>query len=76
MEIYIQATIGVCSEFRSAPDADKGEVSIVIAPLKIITESDSKLSIASGCNLFKSCQNVDCWYSLGSRERKKARPGK
>ncbi len=76
MEIYVQATIGVCSEFRSAPDAEKTEVSVVIAPLKVASEDESKLRLVSGCNLWQSCQNSDCWYSIGAREKKKARPGK
>lgn len=76
MEIYVQATIGVCSEFMSAPDAEKTEVSVVIAPLKVVSESESKLNFVNGCNMFKSCQNAACWYSIAAREKKKARPGK
>jgi len=76
MEIYVQATIGVCSEFKSNPDAEKTEVSVVIAPLKIASEDESKLRMVTGCNLWKSCQNAACWYSIAAREKKKARPGK
>ena len=76
VEINVQATVGICSEFMSTPDAQKAEVSIVIAPLKVTSENESKLRIVSGCNLWQSCQNVSCWYSLGSRERKKAQPRK
>ena len=76
MEIYVQATIGVCSEYMSAPDAEKTEVSVVIAPLKVISENESKLNMINGCNLWQSCKNGDCWYSLTAREKKKARPGK
>ena len=76
MEIYVQATIGVCSEFMSAPDAEKTEVSVVIAPLKVASEDESKLRMVTGCNLWQSCQNADCWYSIAAREQKKARPGK
>ncbi len=76
MEINIQATVGICSEYMSAPDADPAEVSVVIAPLKVISVDDSKLRVISGCNLWQSCHNDSCWYSLSSREKKKARPGK
>ena len=76
MEIEIVATFGICSEFMSAVDAEKAEVSVVIAPRKVISEDESKVRVISGCNLWQSCQNVDCWYSLGAREKKKARPGK
>jgi len=76
MEIYVQATIGVCSEFKTATDAEKTEVSVVIAPLKVDSENESKLRLVTGCNLWQSCQNSDCWYSIGAREKKKARPGK
>jgi len=76
MEIYIQATIGVCSEFMGAPDAEKGEVSVVIAPVKVTSENESKLRVVTGCNLWQSCQNTGCWYSIAARDKKKARPGK
>lgn len=76
MDIYVQATIGICSEYKSEPDAEKSEVSVVIAPLKVTSEDESKLRIVSGCNLWQSCHNGDCWYSLASREKKKARSGK
>ena len=73
MEIYVQATIGVCSEFKAAPDSEKTEVSVVIAPIKVDSENESKLRLVTGCNLWQSCQNDACWYSIGAREKKKAR---
>lgn len=75
MEISIVATIGICSEFMSAPDAEKAEVSVVIAPLKVNSEDD-KIRVITGCNLWQSCHNGACWYSLASREMKKTRLGK
>lgn len=75
MEINIQATVGICSEFMSAVDAAKAEVSVVIAPIKVTSEDD-KIRVITGCNLWQSCHNGACWYSLASRERKKARLGK
>jgi len=76
MEINIQATVGICSEYMFAPDAERTEVSVVIAPIKVTCEDDSKLRVITGCNLWQSCHNGACWFSLASREKKKARPGK
>ena len=76
MEINVQATIGICSEFMSAPDAEKAEISVVIAPTKVTSENESKIRVVTGCNLWQSCQNNGCWYSIAAREKKKARPGK
>jgi len=76
VEINIQATVGICTEYMSAPDAEKAEVSVVIGPIKVISEDESKLRVITGCNLWQSCHNAGCWYSLGSREAKKARSGK
>jgi len=76
MEINIQATIGICSEFMSAVEAERAEVSVVIAPLKVTSEDESKIRVISGCNLWQSCHNGACWYSLASRENKKTRLGK
>ena len=73
MEINIQATVGICSEYMSAPDAEKAEVSVVISPIKVTTEGEgSKIRILTGCNLWQSCHNSACWYSLAAREKKKA----
>ncbi len=76
MEIEIVATVGICSEFMSTPDAEKAEVSVVIAPIKVTSEDESKLRVITGCNLWQSCHNGACWYSLASREKKKTRLGK
>ncbi len=70
MQVNIQATQGVCSEFVD----DKGKkqtASIVISPLKVTAnEEQSKIVVQTGCNLWKSCRNKGCYYSMASRERK------
>jgi len=70
MEINIQATQGVCSEFVD----DKGKkqnVSIVISPLKVTAnEEQNKTVVQTGCNLWKACRNKGCYFSMASRERK------
>ncbi|MBA7558412.1 hypothetical protein ES708_00015 [subsurface metagenome] len=76
MEVRIEATIGICAEFLSAPEAEKAEVSVVIAPIKVTAEDESKLRVVSGCSLWQSCHNAACWYSLAAREKKKVRPRK
>lgn len=66
--IYIQSTVGVCSEFM-----DKGkmrEASVVVSPLKI-TQGDNIIRVTSGCNLWQACQNRDCHFSLVARPPKK-----
>jgi len=73
VEIHIQATVGICAEYMAEPDAEKAEVSVVIAPLKVTLEDESKMRVVTGCNLWRSCQNPHCWYSLAARESKKAR---
>ena len=66
MDIYVQATIGVCAEFKVG--GKKEETSIVISPLKITTD-ESVLKINSGCNMWKACKNTGCQYSLIAREQ-------
>ena len=70
MEVNIQATQGICSEFVD----DKGkkqDVSIVISPLKVMAnEEQSKIVVQTGCNLWKACRNKGCYFSMASRERK------
>lgn len=77
MEINIQATVGICSEYMPAEGVEKAEVSIVVSPLKVTAEEDgSKIRVVCGCNLWQSCHNVACWYSIASRQTKKVQPGK
>uniref|UniRef100_A0A6M3M6L4 Uncharacterized protein n=1 Tax=viral metagenome TaxID=1070528 RepID=A0A6M3M6L4_9ZZZZ len=72
MEIKVEASPGICNQFIDRPHGTKAEVSVVIAPLKVeANEEGTRLNIAMGCNLWRSCQNEDCYYSLASRKVKK-----
>ena len=76
MEIQIQATVGVCAEFLRPPaqeweKPEKAEVSVVIAPLKVTSQDEGKIQVITGCNMWRSCHNPDCWYSIASRQAKK-----
>jgi len=73
MEINIQATVGICAEYMSTGETEKAEVSVVIAPIKVTAEGEgTKIRVLTGCNLWQSCHNSACWYSLAAREKKKA----
>jgi len=71
MEINIQSVQGVCSEFID----DKGKkqtVSVVISPLKVTAnEEQNRISVVTGCNMWKGCKNEDCFYSLAARMKSK-----
>ncbi len=71
VEINIQAVIGICSEFMSLEKGQKGEVSIVISPLKVAANEEGlKISVIMGCNMWQSCHNGGCWYSIEARKTK------
>ena len=76
METNISYSIGVCSEFMRDKSAKKANLGIVIAPLHITSSSEGKLDISSGCNFFRSCHNVDCYYSVAARDINRPQPGK
>jgi hypothetical protein len=77
MDVNIQATIGNCDAFQSYEDADPKVISVVIAPLKLnVDDGTGKMQIISGCNMFRSCYNPNCWYSMAARQKKKERAGK
>jgi len=70
MDINIQALQGICNEFIDDQGQNK-EVSIVISPLKVTSsEEQNKIAIITGCNMWKSCYNEGCYYSMASRKRK------
>lgn len=69
MEINVQATIGQCEEFMGE-DGDRREVSVAIAPLKVnLNDTQDRLFIISGCNMWKSCLNKNCYYSMEARKK-------
>jgi hypothetical protein len=77
MDIYTQATLGTCNQFMSDGKVKKAEVSVVIAPLKVTTNDEGdKIKIVTGCSMWKSCQNPDCYYSIAARTMKKPQAGK
>ena len=70
MEVNIQSVQGACSEYIDGK-GKKQTVSIVISPLKVTAnEEQSKIVVQTGCNLWKSCHNEGCYYSMASRQRK------
>jgi len=61
---------GPCSEYID-DEGKKQTVSIVVSPLTLTAnEEQSKMVFQTGCNLWKSCHNEGCYYSLASRQRK------
>jgi len=70
MEVNLQATPGICSEYIDGHNK-KREISVVIVPIKALTSNDgSAVKLISGCNMWKSCQNEDCYFSMASRHKK------
>ncbi|KKL08560.1 hypothetical protein LCGC14_2574650 [marine sediment metagenome] len=73
VEINVQATVGICAEFMAEDGSEKAEVSVVIAPLKVTADAGGdKLKMVTGCNMWQSCFNGGCYYSLASHRTKKA----
>lgn len=70
MEINVQATIGTCTEFMTNTQSEKREVSVVISPLKVLlNDGQNKLAILTGCNMWRSCFNAECWFSIKARTK-------
>jgi hypothetical protein len=63
MSDFPSATIGSCSDFKDTNMSD-GEIAtrtIIITPLRMIKYPES-VKISFGCNLYKSCHNLQCSY--------------
>ena len=72
MDINIQAIQGACSEFIDDAGKKK-EISIVISPLKVTAhEEQNRISVVTGCNMWKSCHNEGCYYSMAARIKSKS----
>lgn len=71
MDIYIQSTIGICDAYM--PQNNKMQsINVIISPLQI-TGEETNLKISSGCNLWQSCHNSGCYFSMASRKKNEAR---
>jgi hypothetical protein len=66
--IQILNTIGECSNYQSAKGAAKQKVDIVISPLKI-QNTDDKIKVTTGCNMFEGCYNPTCYFSSAARTK-------
>ena len=73
MEIRIESQIGTCEEFMAGAKAPKEPVSIVISPLKVISDDDSNIRVTSGCNMWQACQNQRCYFSAAGRKLPKVK---
>ena len=74
MDIYIQSTVGECSEFISEGKDAKESISIVISPLKVKTSGDEMtLRVINGCNMWQACFNKSCFFSKIARSAPKTR---
>jgi len=70
MEVNLQATPGICSEYIDEHNK-KREITVVITPIKALTSDDgSAVKLISGCNMWKSCRNENCYFSMAARHKK------
>lgn len=68
-DIYINSAIGACTEFIPEDSTDKlEEVSVVISPIRVVQDGESVLKVVQGCNLFRACNNPDCYFSKAARD--------
>ena len=61
MDVYFMAQIGSCTE--AVFDRKKQEISVAIAPLRVI-EEEKTIKVSFGCNMWRACENSKCQYSL------------
>ena len=64
MDINIVSMNGECSEYEPK---QKEAISIVISPIRI-EGPETNLKVISGCNMWRSCQNAGCQFSLAGRQ--------
>jgi len=71
MDVYFTSEIGACADYLPK---QKTPVSIVISPLRV-EGSEGHLKVISGCNMWRGCENKNCYFSAAGRtgERVKAR---
>jgi 5,10-methylenetetrahydrofolate reductase len=67
--VYFQYEVGECGEYMESLTAKKIRVTVIISPLKI-TSNENVTKINSGCNMFKSCHNPNCMFSLESHPKR------
>ena len=72
MEIRIESQIGMCEEFMAGAKEPKEPVSIVISPLKVISD-ELNVRVTNGCNMWQACQNQRCYFSAAGRRLPKVK---
>lgn len=66
MDIYIVSLGTECNQFEPKQEEP---VSVVISPLRV-DGTEGNLKITSGCNLWKACENPNCYFSKAARPEK------
>ena len=66
MDIYFISNTGECSEFKETLTKPKETVSIIISPLRV-EGKEGNIKVAHGCNLWRACQNKECYFSVAGR---------
>jgi len=69
VDVYIQSEVGVCDQFLPKQEEP---ISIVISPIRI-EGTEGHLKIISGCNMWRGCQNKNCYFSLAARSGEKVK---
>ena len=76
MQVNLQSTPGICSEYVDEHNK-KREITVVISPIKALTSDDgTAVKLVSGCNMWKSCKNEDCYFSMAARHKKEREKGR
>ena len=74
MDVYIQSEIGICQEFMQEKGKKKEAVSIVVSPLRVQgDDTGMNLRVINGCNMWQSCCNSNCFFSVAARTVQKVR---
>lgn len=69
MDVYVQSSIGECDQFTSDETGNKKQkVSVVISPLRLEGDEQTKLRVVTGCNLWQACQTKACYFSTAARK--------
>ena len=72
MDVYITSESHTCSEFQASKGKKKETISVVISPIKVQSdEKQAHLKVINGCNMWRSCYNPGCFFSLAARTGEK-----
>ena len=66
-QVVITHEVAPCDQYIDETGKHQ-TITVTVSPTKIVQVDENTLKVQSGCNMWRSCRNPRCFFSLAARE--------